>query len=149
MDFRLTEEQEMIRDMVRDFAQNEVKPVALDYDHKTDPKECVPWDLLKKASELDHRFQQAFQQALQAPKDSDLLFLFADVGAQAAGPAPVPAPAGKQQRFARLMLVSVLGGVLVTLGLLQSRSSLGGRRPCLRQRLLIGLRIDPKQQLTG
>ncbi|MCL5735801.1 MAG: acyl-CoA dehydrogenase family protein, partial [Actinobacteria bacterium] len=55
MDFRLTEEQEMIRDMVRDFAQNEVKPVALEYDHKTNPLDCVPWDLLKKASELGLR----------------------------------------------------------------------------------------------
>ena len=55
MDFRLTEEQEMIRDMVRDFAQNEVKPVAMEYDHKQDPKDCVPWDLLKKASELGLR----------------------------------------------------------------------------------------------
>ena len=55
MDFRLTEEQEMIRDMVRDFAQNEVKPVALEYDHKTDPQDCVPWDLLKKASDLGLR----------------------------------------------------------------------------------------------
>jgi alkylation response protein AidB-like acyl-CoA dehydrogenase len=55
MDFRLTEEQEMIRDMVRDFAQNEVKPVALEYDQKQDPMDCVPWDLLKKASELGLR----------------------------------------------------------------------------------------------
>ncbi len=55
MDFRLTEEQEMIREMVRDFAQKEVRPVAMDYDHKTDPKDCVPWDLLKKASELGLR----------------------------------------------------------------------------------------------
>ena len=55
MDFRLTEEQQMIRDMVRDFAQKEVKPVAMEYDHKTDPKDCVPWDLLKKASELGLR----------------------------------------------------------------------------------------------
>ena len=55
MDFRLTEEQEMIRDMVRDFAQNEVKPVAMEYDRKQDPKDCVPWDLIKKASELGLR----------------------------------------------------------------------------------------------
>src|SRR5512136_2211889 len=55
MDFRLTEEQEMIRDMVRDFAENEVKPVAMEYDAKKDPKDCVPWDLLKKASELGLR----------------------------------------------------------------------------------------------
>ena len=39
MDFRLSEEQEMIRDMVRDFAENEVKPVAMEYDAKQDPKD--------------------------------------------------------------------------------------------------------------
>ena len=55
MDFILTEEQEMIRDMVRDFAENEVKPVAMEYDAKKDPKDCVPWDLIKKASDLGLR----------------------------------------------------------------------------------------------
>ena len=49
MDFQLTEEQQMIRDMVKDFAEKEVKPVAMEYDAKTDPEECVPWDLIKKA----------------------------------------------------------------------------------------------------
>jgi alkylation response protein AidB-like acyl-CoA dehydrogenase len=34
MDFRLTDVQEMTRDMVRDFAQNEVKPAALELDKK-------------------------------------------------------------------------------------------------------------------
>ncbi len=41
--------------MVRDFAENEVKPVAMEYDQKQDPKDCVPWDLIKKASELGLR----------------------------------------------------------------------------------------------
>ena len=55
MDFRLTEEQEMIRDMVREFAQEEVAPAAMVYDAHRDPQECVPWDLLKKASGLGLR----------------------------------------------------------------------------------------------
>ena len=55
MDFRLTEEQEMIRDMVREFAQEEVAPAAMTYDAYRDPQECVPWDLLKKASGLGLR----------------------------------------------------------------------------------------------
>ncbi len=55
MDFRLTEEQEMIRDMVREFAQEEVAPETFELDKKTDPLECVPWDLLKKASGLGLR----------------------------------------------------------------------------------------------
>ena len=55
MDFRMTEEQEMTQEMVRDFAQNEVAPVVMEYDAKTDPQACVPWDLLKKASALGLR----------------------------------------------------------------------------------------------
>lgn len=55
MDFRLADEQEMTRDMVRDFAQNEIKPVAMELDRKTDPKDCIPWDLIKKASKLGLR----------------------------------------------------------------------------------------------
>jgi alkylation response protein AidB-like acyl-CoA dehydrogenase len=55
MDFRETDEQAMLRQMVRKFAQNEVKPVSVEFDKKPDPKECFPWDLLKKASKLGLR----------------------------------------------------------------------------------------------
>ena len=55
MDFRETEEQTMLRQMVRKFAQNEVKPVSVEYDKKTEPKDCFPWELLKKASKLGLR----------------------------------------------------------------------------------------------
>jgi len=55
MDFRETEEQTMLRQMVRKFAQNEVKPVSAEYDKKTEPKDCFPWELLKKASKLGLR----------------------------------------------------------------------------------------------
>jgi len=75
---------------------------------------------LKKAAELDHRFQQTYQQALEAPKDTDLVFLFSDVGAKKSAPAEAlaQAPGNRQKRFAHLMLISVLGGGLVALGLL-------------------------------
>jgi alkylation response protein AidB-like acyl-CoA dehydrogenase len=55
MDYRESEEQTMLRDTVRKFAQNEVKPVAVEYDKKVDPSECFPWELLKKASQLGLR----------------------------------------------------------------------------------------------
>jgi acyl-CoA dehydrogenase len=55
MDFRETEEQTMLRQMVRKFAQNEVKPASVEYDKKLDPKDCFPWELLKKASKLGLR----------------------------------------------------------------------------------------------
>jgi butyryl-CoA dehydrogenase len=41
--------------MVRKFAQNEVRPVSVEYDKKVNPKECFPWELLKKASNLGLR----------------------------------------------------------------------------------------------
>ncbi|MBM4429433.1 MAG: acyl-CoA dehydrogenase [Chloroflexi bacterium] len=48
MDLRLTEEQEMIRKMVRDFAQKEVAPIAAEIDEKG----IVPFDNIKKMAQL-------------------------------------------------------------------------------------------------
>lgn len=48
MDFQLSEEQIMIRDMVREFAENEVKPSAAE----RDAKEEFPDDLVVKVAEL-------------------------------------------------------------------------------------------------
>lgn len=55
MDFTLTEEQLMMRNLAKDFAENEVKPVAMKLDAQKDPKDCIPWDLIKKASQLGFR----------------------------------------------------------------------------------------------
>ncbi len=44
----LTEEQQMLRDMVHDFAQNEVKPIAAEIDETCE----FPWDTVKKMGEL-------------------------------------------------------------------------------------------------
>jgi len=38
--------------MVREFAQKEVKPLSVELDAKTDLQECIPWELIKKASRL-------------------------------------------------------------------------------------------------
>lgn len=48
MDFDLTEDQQLIRDTVRDFAQREIAPKAADID----AEERFPEDILKKMSEL-------------------------------------------------------------------------------------------------
>ena len=48
MDFRLTEEQEMIRDMVREFAEEELKPKAAHYDETAE----FPFEMLKKLAKL-------------------------------------------------------------------------------------------------
>jgi alkylation response protein AidB-like acyl-CoA dehydrogenase len=43
-----TEEQQMLREMVRDFANNELKPIA----HKIDEEEMIPPEIIKKLGEL-------------------------------------------------------------------------------------------------
>src|SRR3989304_2753196 len=48
MDFRLTSEQEMIRDMVRDFTEKNIKPVAAHYDEEKQ----FPHENLKKMANL-------------------------------------------------------------------------------------------------
>ncbi len=55
MDFKLTEDQLMIRQMVREFAQKEIKPLSIQLDAKSDPQDCIPWQLIKRASELGLR----------------------------------------------------------------------------------------------
>jgi butyryl-CoA dehydrogenase len=48
MDFKLSKEQEMLRRMYRDFAQNEIKPIAAEIDEE----ERFPWETVKKMGEL-------------------------------------------------------------------------------------------------
>jgi len=48
MDFKLTPEQEMIRDMVREFTENYIKPVAPLYDEE----KRFPYENLKRMAEL-------------------------------------------------------------------------------------------------
>jgi alkylation response protein AidB-like acyl-CoA dehydrogenase len=46
--FELTEEQRMLRDMVRDFTRTEIKPIA----DKIDEEECIPVSLIQKMGQL-------------------------------------------------------------------------------------------------
>jgi len=48
IEFKLTEEQEMLREMVRDFTNKEIKPIA----HKIDEEEKIPDELIQKIKEL-------------------------------------------------------------------------------------------------
>ena len=48
MNFELTEEQNLIRETVRDFAEREIKPIA----HELDEKAEFSYDLTKKMGEL-------------------------------------------------------------------------------------------------
>jgi butyryl-CoA dehydrogenase len=48
MDFELNDTQRMFRDMVREFVAQEVKPVALEFDQRPNPEDCVPLDAYRK-----------------------------------------------------------------------------------------------------
>ncbi|MFC7046336.1 acyl-CoA dehydrogenase family protein [Halobacteriaceae archaeon GCM10025711] len=48
MDFDLTDEQQAVRDEVRRFAENEIEPVATEYDQE----EKYPYDIMDKAAEM-------------------------------------------------------------------------------------------------
>ena len=47
-EFSFTEEQLMLRDMVRDFVTNELRPIA----SKIDEEEKIPTEIIKKLGEL-------------------------------------------------------------------------------------------------
>ncbi len=49
MDYLLTEEQEMIRDLCRKIAEEKIKPVAAEYDEKNE----FPWEVVKVIAESD------------------------------------------------------------------------------------------------
>jgi alkylation response protein AidB-like acyl-CoA dehydrogenase len=48
MDFKLTQEQEMLRKMLRDFGEKEVRPIAAEIDKTSE----FPWEVIKKMGEL-------------------------------------------------------------------------------------------------
>ena len=48
MNFQLTEEQQMIRKMARDFAEKEIAPIA----KETDAEEKFPWEIIRKMAAL-------------------------------------------------------------------------------------------------
>ena len=49
MDFKLDKEQEMIRAMVREFAETEIKPIVSEHDEAQE----FPWETVKKMAELN------------------------------------------------------------------------------------------------
>ncbi len=73
-------------------------------------------DALKRSAELDPRFRNLYERALQVPTNEDMQFLFDDAPSAAAAAAPPPAPRGR--RFARLALLSAMGGILIALAIL-------------------------------
>lgn len=58
MDFELNETQRLTRDTVRRFAEKQIRPAAMDYDRRPDPRECIPLDLYAQG------FAQGFHQMI-------------------------------------------------------------------------------------
>ena len=54
-DIRLSDEQRAYRDLAREFAENEIKPIATDLDKKPNWEDRIPWEVLKKGSKLGFR----------------------------------------------------------------------------------------------
>src|SRR5688572_4299180 len=54
-DIRLNDEQRAYQQLAREFAQNEIQPLALDLDRKANWEERIPWEVLKKGSKLGFR----------------------------------------------------------------------------------------------
>src|SRR5262249_12334834 len=54
-DVRLSDEQREFQKLARDFAQKELKPKAMPLDREPEWEKRIPWDLLKKGSELGFR----------------------------------------------------------------------------------------------
>ena len=54
-DIRLSETHRAYRDLAREFAQNEIKPIAVDLDKKPNWEDRIPWEVLKKGSQLGFR----------------------------------------------------------------------------------------------
>ena len=54
LDFDLNEEQRAFQRLARDFAEREIRPIAMEMDQSAVP-ENFPWDLINKGSKLGLR----------------------------------------------------------------------------------------------
>ena len=54
-DIRLNEQQLAFRELARNFAQKEIKPIALELEQKPKWEDRIPWEVLKKGSQLGFR----------------------------------------------------------------------------------------------
>jgi acyl-CoA dehydrogenase len=52
IDFTLTDTQRELQRVGHEFARNEIRPVAAEFDRNPDPGETFPWDIYRKANDL-------------------------------------------------------------------------------------------------
>jgi tetratricopeptide (TPR) repeat protein/tRNA A-37 threonylcarbamoyl transferase component Bud32 len=75
-------------------------------------------EALRRSAALDPRFQNRLERALQLPQEQDLTMLFDDESAAQTAAAAVAPPPQTGKRFARLAVLSAMGGILIALGIL-------------------------------
>ncbi len=92
---------------------------------------------LRQSAALDPRFQARYERAVQLPQDSDMTLLFEDGSAASAAVVP-PSPASQQRRFVRLTMLSVIGGLLIALGVLHVVSASWREKMRLTVRRVLG-----------
>ena len=54
-DIRLNDEQRAFRQLAREFAEKEIKPIALELDSRPNWEDRIPWDVLRRGSQLGFR----------------------------------------------------------------------------------------------
>ena len=54
-DIRLNDDQRAFQRLAREFSENEIKPIASELDGKPNWEDRIPWDVLKKGSQLGFR----------------------------------------------------------------------------------------------
>ncbi|MFA6317985.1 MAG: protein kinase, partial [Elusimicrobiota bacterium] len=72
---------------------------------------------LRASAEIDQRFKARYDEALQIPVGSDILYLF-DEDSSAGRAGPPPSPERRRKRFLTLSAAVLSGGLLMALGLL-------------------------------
>jgi alkylation response protein AidB-like acyl-CoA dehydrogenase len=55
MGFKFTDEQLALKDLAREFFEKEVRPVMAELDARPNPKDCYPYELVRKGSEIGLR----------------------------------------------------------------------------------------------
>ncbi|MBI3287997.1 MAG: protein kinase [Elusimicrobia bacterium] len=73
---------------------------------------------LRRSADLDPRFLNRYERAVQLPQSEDLTLLFDDEGVSGGTAAAFASPAPRARRFARLAGLSAIGGILIALGVL-------------------------------
>ncbi|MBI4676532.1 MAG: protein kinase [Elusimicrobia bacterium] len=104
-------------------------------------------DSLMRSAELDPRFKERYEAALQTPASADILYLFdEDSGSARAVP---PSPERRRNRFVMLAAAVVSGGLLMALGFLHIVSASWRERVRVTVRRVLGVPTPSAAEAGG